>query len=564
MQHGATSTGAYKLVPRGCDLTTPYVYNNEYTITKGIEHFQNGVISFPYGYEREDKTYRTYHGGFVEHAGIIYNNSNANKAKAFFRMTNSRRPGDHLANGQSYHDWLRENQRRYFKSPSMRRLCHHLGGHMLYGFNNIHDLELRLIEYCGLPHVKRRQRIRGIHEIIQNNIFGDETFTKKVIMNVKRDEFAKPGKLPRAIYDLSVIGSILGSYVIAILKERMSTFNMYGENEHRGVPDHEFQFIKSPDKDALREVFNKLESPKCTYFPFFSDDSCISIRCADGVFRANLDISSCDASNGAEVFNFLDNAVKRDRRAHKYVKGCIKQCTIPITLKSKSNPRDKIKLKPKGPKLYTGSVLTTIINNIANLSIYTAFCDVYSPNMSVKDCENALHQSAEMAGYMITLADCSDCFEDLQFLKHSPVRCPSGWEPVLNLGVILRILGNCRGDLPGRTTESLDLRSFKYNSSMVASLKHAGDYPFLQKLRAHFTRPFTEMRDVKHIKENFLIASVTSTSLSKPLSDEAVMKRYRVPGWGLEELAELLVSATYGVSICTVASQAILQTDYGL
>jgi hypothetical protein len=95
------------------------------------------------------------------------------------------------------------------------------------------------------------------------------------------------------------------------------------------------------------------------------------------------------------------------------------------------------------PRLYSGSTLTTAVNNIACLLIALNIADLGAINKA------SIEGAAERAGYVLTGTDCLETIEDLQFLKHSPVRDTQGvYRPVLNLGVSSELLGYVKVTYP--------------------------------------------------------------------------------------------------------------------
>lgn len=98
-----------------------------------------------------------------------------------------------------------------------------------------------------------------------------------------------------------------------------------------------------------------------------------------GPFGFNLDISSCDSSNSMVVFaqNGLQQAGLDVEHASSFAAGLIAQCALPTTLRNplKGNRTEQLVVQPLTVFEYSGSTLTTVLNNIASTSIAVTVCD---------------------------------------------------------------------------------------------------------------------------------------------------------------------------------------------
>jgi len=144
-------------------------------------------------------------------------------------------------------------------------------------------------------------------------------------------------------------------------------------------------------------------------------------------------------------------------------------------LSSKSRKAQQVKYEYRDPRLYSGSVLTVIINNFANLLIGLEMQRLCPEPSRVTRAEYAaLYVSAaENVGYGVKVQECT-VPEDMQFLKHSPSVVEGVYHPWMNLGTWFRGLGTFRGDLPGRGT--FRQRAAAYISDVVVSRRNWGDH----------------------------------------------------------------------------------------
>jgi hypothetical protein len=147
----------------------------------------------------------------------------------------------------------------------------------------------------------------------------------------------------------------------------------------------------------------------------------------------------------------------------KYMRRLIDQLKLPFQVISQNGKHRVVFDNIRGEaSLYSGSCLTTLINCLANILIGMAIADCEFPEV----CDpfivtDILRASILETGYIVTMDYC-EYDEDLQFLKHSPILTTSGhYQPMLNLGVLLRASGSCKGDVPGRGDLSTRFRDFQ-------------------------------------------------------------------------------------------------------
>jgi len=419
-----------------------------------------------------DGTYRTLFGFGASHNGLIYSNNDYNVNIAIRRLTGKRTRV--LADGSidvGFHDLLFSNQFDFFLKH--RGLFERLRARYAPYLEDYSGAEEEAERHHDDPHAKRLLRIQAWRELkIENrSTCPSDLWVRTVLWKMKKNEWAKPRKKPRMIGDLGVSASLRGFRLTELLKQAQSSCSI----EYLGG---EIFFCKTPDPFVLETVFRKLiDPPGRFYFVYFSDDSCLSIRCGARVDWYNLDISSCDSSHGPSVFETLINLMSTDQCVHD-MERLVAQCQAPLRVVSCADRRNFVKLKPSRPMLYSGSTITTAINNLANISIGLAIAE--SSYSGSDDIEAA----AQSAGYVVTGCKPLECPEDFQFLKHSPVLDDHGfYRPLLNFGVLVRASGACKGDLPGTKNMGLKERAFRFQRGLLRSAYPRAKFAVLQRMQ---------------------------------------------------------------------------------
>lgn len=272
----------------------------------------------------------------------------------------------------------------------------------------------------------------------------------------------------------------------------------------------------------------------------------------------NLDISSCDASHGLALFDALIGVMPSDGTREDMGK-LIRQCTAPLRVVSCADKYIKIKLKPKRPILMTGSTLTTGINNLANLLIGLSIVTTFVGGPIGVENEGMIYAAAK-AGYILTGCTPVEYFEDVQFLKHSPVQDKYfNWHPMLNLGVLYRASGTCNGDLPGSKKESILERGTVFQRSLLRGAYPYLDFEILRKMKE-------TCGPGKVVETKAFTWKVVADADKYPITtilDESIVRRYRLT---TDEYLELVEVASYGCGwfFNTSGASKVLEKDYGL
>jgi len=396
--------------------------------------------------------------------------------------------------------------------------------------------------HITLPHPKRSLRIRSLADWVASHGCDEDNpqypDREQVCGFLKKDEWAKPGKIPRQVVSMGVTRSIYGAHVAEDVKQSLAEV----EDDEDG---HCIVFVKSPEYEQLREVFNRLVLGD--YSAIFSDDMCVSYRTVDGlVYRANLDISGCDASHTRGVFDVAQE-LANGTEYQTIMRNLIAQCAEPFVLCS---GEDSMRFRPTGPILYSGSVLTTLINTIASRQIARHVAS-RARGATLQHIRENIQAWLDETGYDVTAEECHTP-EELQFLKHSPYLSGDGTlVPQLNLGVVLSSMGQKVGDLPGQG--DLVQRAIAFNASLTASLVHSGENSVLYAFRRKYPNGVILPEHQSKLED----------AHGAHVEDHEICKRYGITVPDLQELVDLIDQSKIGDVINCVASRAIILKDYG-
>lgn len=439
-------------------------WNDRFQIIRGRQFFNHEMqLTFP---DQEKAEYATFYwtvfGPSVHHQGLGLIPNDFNVSQALNRLTSCRE-----AHRVGYCENLFENQRIEVYTPTVQ----HIYAWFRYIYSDsLEDYRGRIEEledHYMDAHKMKKLRIQAFNELVYYGTLTDPCYVDQIQASFKI-EICKPGKYGRLYANLGIHSSLQGATLTSMLK------NVLAENE-LNVYGGTIVFVKSPNIPKLREVFHHLIDPPGRFYAVvFSDDSCLSVRVGNKVFRYNLDISSCDLSHGAEMFaNFI-----RIMPAwlQEEVTLLVEQCRQKVVIRSKVNPKNKVVLLPREPFLPSGSVLTTVFNTV-NVMVVIA----YIMEGEFKG-EETIKKRSEDMGYIMTVVDATEKVELLQFLKYSPTLDINGvYQPLLNLGVILRASGRCVRDLPG--SGDLTLRAKQFQAALLQGTYPYVSFPFLDSMK---------------------------------------------------------------------------------
>jgi hypothetical protein len=475
---------------------------------------------------------------------VIYGDCGLNRAKAIERLTNVRKPEI-----PGYDAFLWDNQRRFYASPVMDTYRRTLNERFkIYVANR--PRQVIWLEYVFAPHIKLALRLLHYGNGYVNAFFmGLTTWVLNCIAKLKLMEWAKWLKIPRLINDLTVLGSLLAGAMYNEIKHVL--------DEDITVRNGRFRFYPTPSAENLQSAFARLMLPEFSIECIaFSDDACFAVICCDGILVGNSDVSSCDGSHGKEHFDLMSSIVDGSDYEGVMRKSLL-QHQIPLTMENPNKRWQKIKLYPKYPVLYTGSTATTTINTLANLSIFASFESMYDPSWTMEEAKRAWSFAAEEAGYIVTVAQAYHP-EQIQFLKHSPILTTIGtYVPCINLGVILRCIGNCKRRIPGRGTLAQRCESFDHE--LVLALKHMPRNALIRALDRGGPRSWAAF---KYIREELNLTKGSISYGHLEADETSLLRRYDISLGEWDELLDAIVAQNIGDIVRTPASDKILNLDY--
>jgi hypothetical protein len=460
-----------------------------------------------------------------------------------------------------YDKLLKTNQIEYFKDMAFyEKIAIDMTADMARYANMEDDA---LLHYAD-SHPKQALRIQAWTELNESGERYDRLWVRTVLYKLKKDEIAKPGKPQRMIGDLGVAASLQGFMLTKYIKQYLADHPL-------DIGGGECEFIAKPDYFTMKELFHKLiDPPGRFYFCYFSDDSCFSFKHKGKVYRYNVDISKCDASHGPGIFSAMEHITPWTHRDDMCRLN--EQCKLPIRIVSCNDKSHKIKGRFDGPRLYSGCTTTTIINNLANVTICRqlsrALTYINENNVHPDDFEQVFENHIEACGYIVTglgTADRCDEIEQLQFLKHSPVLDITGtYEPVLNFGVFLRASGTCKGDLPGKNTTPIEDRASSFQSSILKGMYPRLSAPIIGRFKAAAGGMATLGSD-KHFMKDMAYKANFSDAPLLFFSDEELLRRYDLDEVDFLDLAAFAgCKPGYGDATSAPFVDKILQVDYQL
>jgi hypothetical protein len=500
------------------------------------KYFVEGDLVFP-APVKVPASHRTFFGPSFGSKAQVYSPDNDGIRSAIRRMTCKRKP-----EVPGLHEQLFANQIEFVKTPIVRAWLARMRGRIsgiLDGLPDPGELRRRWYEQ-RMP--KRGLRLHEANVLHSRGEFS-RTRVKMVDYKVKKEELLAPKKKLRAVADLTVGGSTLGGYIMDYIKQAFE--------EPDYIDGHVSVFVKKAEKRKLLDNFEKLiELDGLSHFVYHSDDSCLSIRCADGVWTGNLDISACDASNGNGVFELMQEMFLVNEMFNDDLKGCFEQLELPFKVQSCDKDHSVVFTHAKHKLLFSGSTLTTLVNNVANSLIRLALLSIFEVTTTVSEIEGVIERAAAMAGFLVKCQRCREASQ-LQFLKHSPFFVSGEWVIQVNLGTLMRGFGHCSLDLPGRRKEGFRRRARRYVSDVVKSYVHAGDNDLLRAMRK------LVVKDSKFVEDKEFASSVTY------VPNEVLGMRYGLSAGQLDELFCMFANSGYGDVIHNDVIDTIMSLDYG-
>lgn len=413
------------------------------------------------------------------------------------------------------------------------------------------------------PCAKRRMRLEreDSNRIVGHDMEDDR---KNVQFKPKMGELLPDGK-KRGVGDLGETRTSATAWCFDSVKAAMEGT----ENFKNG--NYEYEFVKSPDKAKLAEVFKKLIQPKSgrAYYVYFSDDCCVAAYCSDGVVFFNGDIKQCDGSHYTAMLQMVEdflastNGVENVhsaaiRRAYAYLKR-------DLTFKNPAKrSKQKVKYSFTTSRMYSGFAGTTVTNNFANMMIGICLESIAPEpgKMTKAEFVLAYTRAAALAGYLVKAQLC-ERLEDLQFLKHSPAIVDGHIVPYMGLGVEMRGYATFKGDLPGRGSYIKRVETFL--SDVAISRRNWG----LHALREAMDTRIIDKND-RVLMTGAVYASTLTDMESKSIGvsgvyipTSALLVRYQMTEADFVDLCDQIRTAQIGDIVYSDAAIALYQKDYG-
>jgi len=314
------------------------------------------------------------------------------------------------------------------------------------------------------------------------------------------------------------------------------------------------EFCALPEPENLTRIFGELLEPQTDYYlVYFSDDACLSVRTSEGVYVYNLDIKWCDGSHGDSIFRAMVEITPTHMQADMEI--LVEQCTLPIEVRDVDDKemRRRVILKPRGPRLYSGSTVTTFINNVANMMIGLSILEAGA----ITPLE--INRAATTVGYAVSV----DLFEqpqDIQFLKHSPVYDVNGdLRAMLNIGVLLRASGACHGDLPGQGEVLTRARMFQ--NALITGMYPRCEFTLRSNMLRNTQEPSQMVRDVVAQRLEYV---VSDTGQRFEVESTELFRRYRLTASEVEEVEIGFGCLPVQWEANESGLEKILTKDYGL
>lgn len=357
-------------------------------------------------------------------------------------------------------------------------------------------------QYAQEPHVKKLERMKILDGTIMD---GTGCLVSKVSVNVK-DEIAKNGgKMPRAF--VSYGSGVLCAPTIPItFKERLNGWHYFDIGDIK-VCVIIYAKPKSSELIALFEALVRARSLTGNHLcvAIYSDDSCYSGVVNRVPFGYNVDISSCDSSNGPPIFFLVTSLMSKIDEV--FARLLLEQCCKPMTMQHPTQKDLTYELLLPTAFEGSGTVLTTCLNHIASLLIAVSAAVEMSHGFieSSADIEKCIVTGACAVGHKVTVAsiEVNGVLHNskFQFLKISPMVCKHTLTgevkllPVRNIGSIIKGFGQLSEDMQANQL-SLDNATFNhmpygdrmdcYLGAVMKGYRNEPSSPVLTALRTRF------------------------------------------------------------------------------
>jgi len=422
-----------------------------------------------------------------------------------------------------------------------------------------------MLVFANAVHLKRKLRLAAAWNVVSRGV-DLQRAVKHVTLSVKR-EFAKPlGDVAKAARVFGAFGdtaTLAGAYLVDVWK----TLENQSVSIHREGCKYTFVAVVKPTPAYMAHVCRLIVeafegTEEHVVFLYHSDDMTIVGRQCGQPVLIDSDISACDAHNGPAIFALTAHELAAFGNLTETI-ALVEQCCSKCRAVNPENPREYLVFEPNGPFEYSGTSLTTILNNRASTLIAASVVSCLQPGVKLR--KEVVEIAATRVGHRVKAEERSD-LTGLQFLKHSPLMTDLGvrvWSK--NLGAIFKKFGVYEGDFQaaqvGVAAQAFRLmtqaeKTRMFVGGVVRGLKNEPAHCVLQALRERF--PQTHTKTFLDDAVNFG-ARTRGTVLSSELC-----KRYGVDEHVLDSFCELLLTGQLGDEHVHPLLTSVFALDYNL
>lgn len=556
-------------------LKHTWKFNNRFRCTTGKKYFnpKTGELVFPPDPYYYPSKYLFSGGWRCAHGGIMYDNGNRCMQAALSRhfqakipktssdqdeVGNLRKYGIEV-NDENFDRLLRDNNKIWYEShtDAFVDILHHYYGKFEYTF----DLREAAVLLSKEIHSKRLLREMQRKEYELTGEWVKEQWVKFLIWKIKFLEIAKAGKDPRVIVDATVGNSLPRVHFANRWKAHTADKEVIFGGKVRVI------FRSSPNPLDLRKVFfEAYNSDFDIQIINYSDDAILTIKTKRGIEIYNIDISSNDSSHSLATFEAYAKASGMDPEQKRNLFTVI-MTAFKIT---SSDKKHYCIFKPIDGYLPSGIGDTSTCNN----KIYPMLA--YTLNKLLEagyECEISL---LTLAGYLMGFRfsyELCPRFEDMQFLKNSPIRRGDEIISVPNLGILFRYSGWSEGDLPTKSRYypkwCVDLReraAFHQTLLTFGLFKYYRYEPLIKAFCPYFDYM---IKNEEHYNQQLdkLSRAAYAFGYDKPvvhLTQEEVYCRYELDPEDIVSFESMLKNFGYGITLQHKLIDVVLKRDYGL
>lgn len=541
VSNGITFHGLYKLWPTECPVTKPFIDNEKFIDIKEKYDLPARLA------QRTMFTPQSwcYNGDYKFHIGPSFYNGmcywrcdERGLFGSFCRLACKRFLDKDPTGGM--HDLYADNQRTYFTNTNLK----HITQYFIKELDIRHgedDIEEQRKEWVYAAHPKKKERVSAYEKLLKsgNSYLG---YVKEVEYVSKSQEWLPCDKYLRGTGNLGVVSAIAGGYLATHIKNFMKE-------------EIVFDCVRAQFVTVLHEevehAFEQLGDNSDCYIAYFSDDSIISARCRDGYLMANLDVSQCDGSMGAEFLEVVKECISIGNWSVD-VEELFRQLRLPMRLRSPYNKSESMLLTNTTTVLYSGSTLTTICNNFVHVFIAHEYSKVYSCANSVIENKVAYEEVAKKLGFLVKVQIAARLC-DYQFLKLSPV----SETYIVNIACHLRGFGFSKGDIPGkRKNLSIYEVGCRFMASIVQGRLNWGNTSLLQAFIRKYQHLFSTSRQEGTIRDDL------TRPVGRYIQDHEWLERYDVTEAEYADFLSLFCKSDVGDCLHHVFIDKVMAKDY--